>query len=509
MAKEQFEVGTKASAPTADVTKAQENFTTRKSEEGDKIENGTDFKTWYHNEDVIRMLWALYQALPKEKKEDFLAPYVFFDTGGFVSFDKLMTIAKRKFLLSNKLYFPFIIKPELGGAHYTAGIFRREADSKVTLFFFNPVGYPDEEAKQRAKKRLQLPEVNRVGGMDLVLCPYEVQTSDKDGGVLVSCGPISVEFVNYALNNPDWIASLDDKFQLPPHLVEYKSCSTEVYKLQVLQLRKEHYTLLQQVPDSELTNIEDDWAAINQYFLDSLDSGSDKDVELYQENGKRGDLFEDDSYVDDSYVNEDNEDDLQSDYEDDPLSDEEDGVAIQSTKTSQASSASEKASHAVSVIGSKKDSDVSCVATSIASSNKDNDAPLIPVDDHVKGTSPSGVAKEDTVSGHQSKLINDGTSTPSYLRNVKGVAAIEQEILRLRNATGFFSLGAKSKATKIEQALEQAKVKSSDVRLDTGVRTALSEHRIFSFFGLKTTQALQNVDRSLEEENNQLPTKSS
>lgn len=87
---------------------------------------------------------------------------------------------------------------------------------------------------------------------------------------------------------------------------------------------------------------------------------------------------------------------------------------------------------------------------------------------------------------------------PALKNTPKGIQAVEQEIKRLRkNALSFFSIGNNRKADAIEAALNQAVLdKDSDVRQNAAVKTALARHRLCSFFGTKTADALLNVNKS-------------
>ncbi len=78
------------------------------------------------------------------------------------------------------------------------------------------------------------------------------------------------------------------------------------------------------------------------------------------------------------------------------------------------------------------------------------------------------------------------------------ILAVDNEIKRLeRNAQSIFSMYNTAKANHIKAALTKA-INSNviDVRQDGQVREALAEHRIFSFFGVKKSQSLINVDNS-------------
>lgn len=87
---------------------------------------------------------------------------------------------------------------------------------------------------------------------------------------------------------------------------------------------------------------------------------------------------------------------------------------------------------------------------------------------------------------------------PALNNTSSGVQAVDKEIKRLRkNALSFFSIGNHRKANAIEEALNQAILdKDRDVRQNAAVQTALARHRLCSFFGTKTADALVNVNQS-------------
>lgn len=273
------------------MTQAQDDF---RNNEG---EDSRNFKVWYGNLATQRIVRTLYQkALQKERpqnkpvageKKELLEPYVFFDGMDMISFNDLMTLSKDWFLQSDKNYFPFVFKPELGGAHYMAGILRKEKNGEVTFFLFNPVGYPDDEAKKRAQRRLLLPSINHVGGMRLIMSPHQIQSSEKDGGVLVSCGPLCIEFIDYALNNPDWIEQLDENFILPEHLMQYSKDTQPEYQRRIEVVRLAHDELLGEIGDELLDEIDDYYVPANKYFIDgvgALVGADDQPYENYDDN---------------------------------------------------------------------------------------------------------------------------------------------------------------------------------------------------------------------------------
>ncbi|KTD20593.1 Uncharacterised protein [Legionella lansingensis] len=432
-------------------TKAQQQFRNRDGQDSRK------FAVWYHVIDAERMVWSIYRSLPEEKKKEFLEPYVFID-GLTAPFDDVMAWCKALLLKSGKRYFPFILKPEKGGAHYMVGILRRERDSQVSLFLFNPVGYPDKEAKEQAQKRLQLPSPIWVGGMRLILSPHQIQSENKDGGTLVSCGPLGIEFIGYALNNPDKLADLDEDFALPGTLLAYRDYSDSEYHDHLDALRLKHDNLLGTISDEDLPVIEKFYAATNSYIID-------KALE-FQRKAKLALIAESDDFNDIS--------ETFSDQDEENPSDEQ----------------SEK-----SFSGEQTDEDID------EQINHEDDKPLLG-----KKNALEIITKSEDVRQESTKLLNDFTSPDADDTTIlqanppKGIAAVQKEIQRLRNKTGFFSASAHRKADDIEDALKKAKLASTDVRLNEDVRAALRDPRIFSFCGLWTAKALANIDRSIREE---------
>lgn len=275
-------------------TKAQQLFRTREKDDKKGYEDGRDFGVWYFNEDVQRMAWAQFQKTSSNTKKVLLEPYVFFDGLDGISFDKLMSLCKDKLLSSNKLYFPFIIKPELGGAHYYAGIVRRNSvnDEEPVLFLFNPVGHLNLKDKERFRKRMGLESCDEVAGMKMVLSPHPVQSGVKDGEKLVSCGPICFSLLQYALEHPEWVNKLDGQFQLPKHLMDLISADTEQYRKKITTIRQEHDQLLSTIGDLQFQQADECIMKANCYFMDKLmPKEADDDEEIYIDSDENVDCF--------------------------------------------------------------------------------------------------------------------------------------------------------------------------------------------------------------------------
>ncbi|WP_367606182.1 hypothetical protein [Legionella sp. W05-934-2] len=243
------------------MTKAQDIFTTRDQEDSRK------FETWYHNDDVQWLVWQHYQQLPESIEEVMLPPYVFFDGEFSHKLEDLMWECSNQLLNSEATFFPIIFKPELGSAHYMSAILRKNPDNDetCTMFLFNPTGFSNEKLtpEDYAKARLGLEEKNKIGGMDLVIC-HQVAQKEKfeketaSGHTLVSCGPMSVAFIQYAMSHPEWVEKLDTKnFVLPPELEAFaKLDDKEQYRQAVAKLRAKHYGQLSDINDDDYTEEE-------------------------------------------------------------------------------------------------------------------------------------------------------------------------------------------------------------------------------------------------------------
>lgn len=231
-------------------------------------EDSRNFNVWYHNEDVQYLTWLYYQQIPASQKEDMLEPYIFFDGIGdtpSLTFDRLMEITREYFSSSKKTYFPFIFKPEIGGAHYMAGIVRKNSDG-IKLFLFNPLGYE----KEYAKRRLQLASSDKTGGMDLIFSPHKIQDKEKEDGPLVSCGPLCVEFLKYAMENPNWVADLDEAFILPEEFTQYTKLEKTEYQSSIKKLREKHDNMLGKITDEHVDTPLDFFASTTMYFFEKI-----------------------------------------------------------------------------------------------------------------------------------------------------------------------------------------------------------------------------------------------
>lgn len=229
-----------------------------------------NFNVWYHNDDVKALIWSFFEKKPMSDVNTMLDPFVFFDGIGDngVSFDSLMDLCRKKLEASDKSYFPFIFKPEIGGAHYMAAILRKDAEG-IRLFLFNPLGYSD---KKLVQKRLLLSSTESSGGMSLVMSPHPVQNIVNEDGPLVSCGPLCVEFLKHAIQNPQWVADLDDAFSLPEHLMQLVGMEQSLYQQKIMELRQIHDAEIGTILDENIEVIDDFFASATEYFIEAIQS---------------------------------------------------------------------------------------------------------------------------------------------------------------------------------------------------------------------------------------------
>ncbi len=382
----------------------QNDFRNRLKDNKTGTESGLDFHVWYHDDDVSRMLWTLYQKNKNKIEKVALKPFAFMgmvQSEGWYSFANFMGLAKEALLAEEKRYFPFIIKPDPLNAHFCAGlIVQNTGDEKATLFLFNPFGI-DKQNIEAYKKKLTIKDENDFMGMKVVFSSHVIQDVKKERESLSSCGPLCIEFIRCALESPEWINSLDHSFQLPETLMAYTIDDPDAYKNRILGVRKEHDKLLAEIDESTLEDVDNFHAPNNEYYMDMppqhcVEMDGDDEIE----------------------------DNVQDDF-------------------------------------------------------------FLPVDAQKK----------------QGTAILKKPETPPEPKKPNGIEAVENEIVRLKTTVGCFSNGL-AKAQSIELALKAAiaNPKVVDVRQDIDVRKALGYHRIFSFFGYLNARALDNVDKSYEQD---------
>ncbi|QRN03260.1 hypothetical protein GH742_04910 [Legionella sp. MW5194] len=449
--------------------KATDEFRKRDDEKGG-FEDCREFNTWYDNEDVKRIAWTLFTHLPESKtKALFLPPQVMFD--GIYSRDigEVLNAAAdwlRK-APEEVRYFPFLFKPELAGAHYMAGVFVKVAALGMKLVLFNPAGQI---------KHLNLTKLDKL--ISVHASPHALQTAKKDGGKLVSCGPLSLYFLEYVLTNPNWLETVDETFVLPESLARFND--EETYKDNILKLRNDHDTLLQTMADADLDKVVEFYEPFDAELLSALDI-------LDKKREKEELLDADDLYSADDVPLLDPDD-----YDNEYLSGDED------EQVDEVGSALSESDERL-VVSPIENATVSFTKTMQEGADKLKHS--LPVKIDVKFADASAgetlSLQTDMASDAKSPLVIAQTPEGHHETEVSGFEVVRAEIQRLRNKTGFFSWGCTDKSNRIEQALTTACQKSGDVRMNSAVREALGAHRI-GFFG--KAQSLINIDESLVKE---------
>ncbi|KTD47207.1 hypothetical protein Lrub_2129 [Legionella rubrilucens] len=453
--------------------KATDEFRKRDNEKGG-FEDCREFNTWYDNEDTKRIAWTLFTHLPESKtKALFLSPQVLFDGIYSRNIGDVLNIAADWFRKTPEhvRYFPFIFKPELAGVHYVAGVFVKVAALGMKLVLFNPAGQI---------KHLDLTKLDKL--IPVHASPHALQTAKKDGGKLVSCGPLSLYFLEYVLNNPNWLETVDEKFVLPDDLARFND--EETYKDNILKLRKGHDELLQTVTDEDLDRVTEFYEPFDAALLSALDT-------LDKKREKESLLHFDDLYAEEGSDDEPllyNPEDVSEDY---PSGDDEqvDEVVSQLTEPSDESP----------VVSS-----IEYPTVSFSRTMQETDELKRPLPVEVEVESADDIAprtsslQTNTASVADPSLHIAQTPEGHDEAEVSGVVAVRAEIERLRKKTGLLSWGCTDKSNRIEQALTTAcQEKNGDVRRNPAVREALGAHRI-GFFG--KAQSLRNIDESLTRE---------
>lgn len=292
------------------MTKAQLDFIARQEVKGQGGQDARAFLTWYHPDDIHRLAYRTYQANQAAIDAIIHSPVMILGSDGH-SFEQKMRFAKNLLMASKQQILPFIIAPEIGAAHFMSGFIRKDEEGDCELFLFNPTGYTPE----RAEKRLAIEDINDVAGMTMHVSSLAVQTTDKDqlegkeGPALVSCGPISLMFIEHLLKNPQYALQLDQSMVLPESLVQLEAMAKEEYQQAVLAQRQRHFQLLGTVADSELEAIDAVYYQQISQFLTGVqqDDASEAATEYRYDSDDDYDDDYDDEY---SSCSEDDSDDL-------------------------------------------------------------------------------------------------------------------------------------------------------------------------------------------------------
>ena len=139
--------------------------------------------------------------------------------------------------------------------------------------------------EQLRPKKAEILEMTLASGntekkIEIISSSKKIQTQEKDGGPLVSCGPLTLAFTEYLMLNPEYMAKLDKDFHLPEFL-DLDIDDESKYKMLVTSLRKKHYEVLSTVEDSAVESGEVDasYAEVTDAVLTSLDSEEPTDQE--------------------------------------------------------------------------------------------------------------------------------------------------------------------------------------------------------------------------------------
>lgn len=248
------------------MTKAQQQFIQREGKDS------RDFNTWYHADDVKRIVWSIFQKIPNDTKSFFLEPYVCFDDENPLSFDTTVELLKKQLLSSNKRYLPFIIKPEIGAAHYVAGVISQE-NNQASLFLFDPLA----PKRGTIKNKLALEDANAAGQIPLFLSTETVQDLEKEAeNKPVSCGVFAVLFIQACLEEHDWINHLHGndrrEFKLPQTLSQFTFYTHQQYREQLEVIRQQHYQLLGEMRDRELYECDESNAELTSLFIQAYEN---------------------------------------------------------------------------------------------------------------------------------------------------------------------------------------------------------------------------------------------
>lgn len=372
--------------------------------------------------------------------------------------------------------------------------------------------------------------------IEIISSPKKIQTHEKDGGRLVSCGPLSIVFIEYVMSHPEYMECLDKEFHLPDvlnfdskheaqvlqflalaknksfnlaqfldadnnvdfnfpeflnirertSLIEYKKLVIR-YRQFVTKVRQEHYNVLDTIEDflaEDNGAIDDSYRKVTDAIWDSKNKEEKEIVDDYE-------WLEDEGSTDVW-------DEADCDIED-SVSEEEPVIA----EVEQTPPVSLKAQKQITTNDIERTQPVLQTST-LASGTEVINTPLINTEQN-RITAQNELSEKRSVSPVLLPQQKDDTIILGR-ENRADVRFIRAQINRFReNAKSFFSINNESKADAIERALELAlhdEDKSGiirDVRTDEGVRDALAIHRIFGFFGCKSTTAIAELEKSLEQ----------
>ncbi|WP_131781251.1 hypothetical protein [Legionella gresilensis] len=477
-------------------TRASREFRHRKDKNDvNDVSDGRDFKTWYHPDDAQRLVWKYYNDIKnnfpfdtnQSIKDVMLPPYVSFD-GYEINVVNFFTVLINFFQQAknqHKVFLPFIVKPETGGAHYIAGFLKRNPEGKIDIIIFNPVGLDND----RIGTELANLDKENLNIANIISSPHTIQSIENDKGLLASCGPICVEFLRIAMSNLDWLSRLDKDFELPSDLL---APLQQDYQKTVKEYRLKHEQVLTQVTEQDLDQLDEDYKFIIPVMFDGLSAWiKQKDLKVTNEFDEDDPLLEDDYDFDNQLYDASDEEEVFSDGEEDPDDQKE---------------FTEDSIHTLSANQSLNPE--MTIATPYSS-------PKLLPQKQVENKSELDQLNNQTIKRVENNqrqmlldanvnVIKENNLNKSTASSPRGVKYVQDEIDRLRKTSkSFFAIRCEKKAKLIETALQEAIGKGDDVRNDQGVRAALGYHRIFSFFGLKKADALQHIEESLNLPKNQ------
>ena len=518
-------------------TKAAQQFVQR-SDKYKVEEDGRNFKSWYHIDDIRRVLWMKFRKLDDAVKKGTLHPFVYYEPPTeFLTIDfefKLDDLLKPlidKLENSPQTYFPFIFKPEKGSSHYVAGFLRKNTDGKIIVFLFNPTGTP---------LRIDSRSLTFGGFVEVISSNKQLQTNKKDDGKLVSCGPLCMAFIDYIMSHPEYMEQLDKDFQLPKFLNLHDNDEIN-YKKLVMDLRQEHYRVLDTIEDTEL--VDNSYAEISHEVLLAIDKRLERRkiaLDQAEQFDKEREEAEAARYGTESWGSgPTNPEDEESWADEDEGSLEPVPVAEPSTssvmkgngdKLEQGPSNSQGVSMvSLDLISVPSSTDANKALTkpepvtehAKASAMKGNDAvdlstkskedkgdKLVPGPSNSQGAS---LVSLDLRSAPSSPEANKApiktepvkeTSKASAMQPAENpelrsdVQFVRKQIKRYKdNALSCLSINNTQKAKDIEAALKEAlDAGKTNVLTDENVKASLSKHRIFGFFGLKSTKAMIELE---------------
>ncbi|PJD94275.1 MAG: hypothetical protein CK424_00165 [Legionella sp.] len=227
------------------MTRAQKEFSSRDGQDS------REFNTWYHNEDVQRLIWQMYQNLSQYQKNRFHKPYVFYDgLDATTTLDKLLSICHDTLSNSDLKYLPFIVKP-MNSAHYYAGFVHKNPNY---IYIFDPLGSRIKNSKFR--DFFHVSSSDKIRDLHLIVSSESVQNKAYEDR-LASCGPLCVEFLNYIMQNPDAIPlDLFPSSIIPEQFDRLIKCDKDTYEAEIMAIRNEHYSYLGHLSNTQLSSQE-------------------------------------------------------------------------------------------------------------------------------------------------------------------------------------------------------------------------------------------------------------